>query len=238
MDGLSFRSRALFLEDAETLVVADLHVGRCESSNVELPLGERSDLRGRLTDLLEQFEPATVVFAGDSVHAHGVASAASIAGVRELAAVCREHGADPVFVAGNHDGNLAAIRNGDVHEEYVVESGADVSTTRKTVVCHGHEPPATAADRYVVGHDHPTFEIEGVRHPCVLFGRGAYRGADVVMLPAFSRLAPGTVVNSMRSAAFQSPLITDVDAFRPVVYVDDASEVLEFPPLGEFREFL
>lgn len=238
VDGLSIRNRALFLDDAETLVVADLHVGRDESSNVELPLGERSDLRERLTEHLEHFEPARVVFAGDSIHAHGAASAASVAGVRDLTARCREHEAEPLFVAGNHDGTLAGIRNGDVHEEYVVEPADPAPTGRKTVVCHGHEPPATAADRYVVGHDHPTIDIEGVRHPCVLVGRGAYRGADVVMLPTFSRLAPGVVVNGMRSRAFQSPLITDADVFRPLVYDEDAAEVLEFPPLGEFRGLL
>ena len=238
MNGLSLRGRALYLDDADTLVVADLHVGRDESSNVELPLGGRTDLQVRLKGHLERFRLKTVVFAGDSAHAHGPASATSIERLRKLAAACRECAADPVFVAGNHDGNLPELQGEDVHKEYVVERGAETSTTPKTVVCHGHEPPAMDADRYVVGHDHPTIEIEGVRHPCVLFGPGAYRGADVVMLPAFSRLAPGVVVNGMRSGAFQSPLVTDADAFRPIVYDEDASEPLEFPPLGEFRELL
>ncbi|MFB6234423.1 MAG: metallophosphoesterase [Halopenitus sp.] len=237
MNGLSLRGRALYIDDAATLVVTDLHVGRDESSNVELPLGERSDLRERLTEHLDYFRPKTVVFAGDSIHAHGTASATSIERIRKLAEACRERRADPVFVAGNHDGTVGQLPN-DVHEEYAVGQGDDASTDSRTVVCHGHEPPAMDADRYVVGHDHPTIEIEGVRHPCVLFGPGAYRGADVVMLPAFSRLAPGVVVNEMRSDAFQSPLVTEADAFRPIVYDEDAAATLEFPPLGEFRGLL
>ncbi|MFC6726418.1 metallophosphoesterase, partial [Halobium palmae] len=44
MKGLAFRNRAVFLPAAETLVVADLHVGRDENSGVEFPLGERADL--------------------------------------------------------------------------------------------------------------------------------------------------------------------------------------------------
>ncbi|WP_430505220.1 metallophosphoesterase [Haloparvum sp. PAK95] len=238
MNGLSLRGRALYVDDADTLVVADLHVGRDESSNVELPLGEQSDLRERLRGHLDHFQPESVVFAGDTLHAHGAASAASVRRLRELAATCRERGADPVFVAGNHDGTLNDLRSEDVHEKYAVEQGDDASTAGGTVVCHGHESPARDADRYVVGHDHPTIEIEGVRQPCVLFGPGAYRGADVVMLPAFSRLAPGVVVNGMRSKEFQSPLVTDADVFRPIVYDGDASEALAFPPLGEFRELL
>jgi len=238
VNGLTVRRRAVFVADADALVVADVHVGREEASNVEIPLGERSDLRERLAARLDAHEPSVVVFAGDTLHAHGVASRESVETLRALARACRKRGAEPVFVAGNHDGGLSETVDADVHEEYVLGDANGSGGGETTVVCHGHEPPATDADRYVVGHDHPTIEIEGVRHPCTLVGRGTYRGADVVMLPAFSRLAPGVVVNGMRAAAFQSPLVGDADAFRPVVYDEDASEPLEFPPLGEFRGLL
>ena len=92
--------------------------------------------------------------------------------------------------------------------------------------------------RYVVGHDHPAIEIEGKRHPCLLFGPATFRGADVLVLPAFNRLAPGTTDNGMSRRDFQTPLVTDVDALRPVVWDADREESLSFPPLGEFRQML
>lgn len=233
--GVSVRDRAVYLDAAEVLVVADLHVGRDEASSVQFPLGERSDLRDRLASLCSYFSPETVVFAGDIVHTFGDVSVDSERAVRDLVDACRDAGAEPVIVAGNHDAAFLEAWDGRAHEEYLIDGcGGD----RRTVVCHGHDSPDTEAERYVVGHDHPTIEIEGVRHPCFLHGEGVYAGADVWMLPAFNRLAPGVVVNGMTAAAFRSPLVTDADAFRPVVWDPDTHETLRFPPLGEFRGLL
>jgi metallophosphoesterase superfamily enzyme len=91
---------------------------------------------------------------------------------------------------------------------------------------------------YVVGHDHPAITIEGQKRPCFLSGEGVYRGADLLMLPAFSRVASGVAVNGMRARDFQSPLVRDADALRPIVWDSVAEEALRFPPLGRFRRLL
>ncbi|USZ69047.1 metallophosphoesterase [Halorussus salilacus] len=228
-----FRDRAVYLPGDDALVVADLHVGRDAASAVELPLGERADLTDRLADLLARFSPAEVVFAGDLLHAFGRVPEGVEATVERLRSTVADAGAELVAVRGNHDGMLDAVG----------VSARDSYRVGDTVVHHGHERPAAgesspAAGRYVVGHDHPAIEIEGTRRPCLLYGPGAFRGADVLMLPAFNRLAPGTVVNGMRTRDFMSPVVTDADALRPVVWDDEAEESLSFPPLGELRRLL
>ncbi|EJN60558.1 metallophosphoesterase [Halogranum rubrum] len=230
MHDLSFRDRAVFLAGPETLVVADLHVGRDEVSGVEFPLGERADLRERLDGLLAHYKPAVVVVAGDVLHSFSQISPAVTASLDELADCCHDAGATFVLVAGNHDTMLSEVWDGPIHESYRLTDG--------TVVCHGHEAVDEDAERYVVGHDHPAIEIEGQRRPCFLFGEAVYRDADVLMLPAFNCLAAGVPVNTMQTSDFQSPFVTDVDAFCPVVYDTDSHETLTFPPLGEFRKML
>ncbi|WP_101296319.1 metallophosphoesterase [Halegenticoccus soli] len=230
MSDLAFRDRAVFVPDAAALVLADLHVGRDEASSVEFPLGERSDLEDRLTALLAHFDPAEVVVAGDVLHSFSGPSADAREGLRAVADACRAAGARPVLVAGNHDAALERVWDGTVHDEYPLDGG--------TVVCHGHEAPDREADLYVVGHDHPAIAIEGRKRPCYLYGEGTYRGADVLMLPAFNRLAAGATVNGMRTADFQCPLVTDADALRPIVYDRESHETLWFPPLGAFRRML
>jgi len=106
------------------------------------------------------------------------------------------------------------------------------------LVTHGHEAPEAAAERYLVGHDHPAIEIEGRRRPCYLYGEGLYRGADVLMLPAFTRLAAGTPVNGARDGDLMSPLARRIGAFRPLVRDETADETLSFPALSEFRSLL
>ncbi|WP_096393492.1 metallophosphoesterase [Halorubrum trapanicum] len=252
---VAFAERAIYLPANDALVVADLHVGRGEASAVSLPLGERADLIDRLRDLLDRFDPATVVVAGDVVHTFDRVSDRARGALEALRDACDARGAALELVAGNHDAALADAWDSRVRDELVLDESGDrtASDAPRTVVCHGHEAPATAADRYAIGHVHPTIEIEGDRRPCVLRGEGTYRGADLLVLPAFTRLAPGVAVNDMRTDAFDSPLVTDADRLAPVVIdpdggdgpaadagggAGDAGAVLRFPPLGEFRELL
>ncbi|WP_017342741.1 metallophosphoesterase [Halorubrum sp. T3] len=248
---VAFAERAVYLPASDALVVADLHVGRGEASAVSLPLGERADLVDRLGALLDRFDPATVVVAGDAVHTFDRVTDRAREALDALRDACDARGAALELVAGNHDAALANAWDGPVREELLLsgnpDSDSDAGDSLRTVVCHGHEAPSTAADRYVIGHVHPTIEIEGDRRPCVLRGEGTYRGADLLVLPAFTRLAPGVAVNDMGTAAFDSPLVTDADRLAPVVIDSppdggdggsDGGEPLRFPPLGEFRELL
>jgi hypothetical protein len=59
-----------------------------------------------------------------------------------------------------------------------------------------------------------------------------------LVLPAFTRLAGGVEINGLRARELQSPLLTDLGAFRPIVYDEDSEEALWFPPLSEFRSML
>ena len=257
----AFAERAVYLPAPDALVVADLHVGRGEASAVSLPLGERADLVDRLGALLDRFEPEEVVVAGDVVHTFDRVTDRALGTLNALRDRCEAIGATLELVAGNHDAALADVWVGPVSEEATLtgsgEPPAGAADSRRTVVCHGHEAPATAtdrsstpADRYVIGHVHPTIEIEGDRRPCFLSGAGTYRGADVLALPAFTRLAAGVPVNDAPRTGLDSPLLSDPAALAPVVYDPggtdgadgegggDAGAALRFPPLGEFGELL
>jgi len=231
VDDVTFHRRAVFLPATATLVVADLHVGRAEASNVTLPLGEREDLVGRLRTLVDETHPDTVAFAGDVLHRFDRVTDRARGAVDALVAVCHDADARPVFVRGNHDTALDSVREG-------VETAAVVDTDPRTVVCHGHERPDPDADRYLIGHDHPAITIEGQRHPCFLHVPDAYGGADVVVLPAFSRLAAGVTVNDARGSDLQSPLVDDLTDARPTVYDGEDGAALTFPALSKFRRLL
>lgn len=220
-----FRDRAVAIDD--TLVVADLHIGRDATSGVEFPLGERKRLTRRVASLLSWADPGELVVAGDLLHSFSSVPDGVPETVDRIATLADEAGAPLVITPGNHDTMLGAVYDGPTPEEHRIE---------ETVVLHGHEPPEQEAERYVVGHDHPKLTVEGRERPCYL--RGSYRGAELLMLPAFTRLAPGTAVEGLRAGGFQSPLVTDADALAPVVRDEAAEETLTFPPLGEFRHQL
>ena len=234
MNAVAFAERAAFFPGHDALVVADLHVGRGEASAVSFPVGEREDLLTRLDGLLSRFDPERVVVAGDVVHTFSAVSERSRESLAALRDACEERGAAVELAAGNHDTALESAWDGPIREAVVL----DADDAPRTVVSHGHEPPSIAAERYVIGHVHPTIEIEGDRRPCFLHGEGVYRGADLLIMPAFTRLAPGVAVNEMRTDAFDSPLVMDADRLAPIVFDPGRREPLRFPPLGAFRELL
>lgn len=227
-DAVTSRDRAAWVAPAETLLVADLHLGRVRRSRVELPIAEATDLRDRLQRHLDAVAPARIVVAGDLLHAFDHLPAGVSRAVQDLQALVEDAGAQFTVVAGNHDGLLDQVPG--------IEPESFVWLDDETVVHHGHEVPAVSADRYVIGHDHPAITIEGDRRPCFLDCPNQYDGADVLVLPAFSRVAPGTPVNGLDSDDVMSPLLTDLDGCRPVV--PTAAEPLTFPPLGELRPHL
>jgi hypothetical protein len=222
-----YDDRALVL--GETLVLADLHLGRGTAGGLELPVGSDTDVVERVEALVGRHDPTAVVVAGDLLHSFRTVPRTVESTVAGLRSVCRDAGAEMVVTPGNHDTMLETVWDGPAPATHRLGD---------TVVCHGHEVPEADADRYVVGHDHPTISIEGQRRPCYLVGRDQFRGATVVMLPSFNRLNAGVEVNRMRASAFQSPLITDADRLEPVVWDERGGESLSFPPLGEFRQML
>lgn len=223
--------RALFVPAADALVVADVHLGRGADSSVAAPIDDGGAVRDRLESLLVRTDPETVVVAGDLLHAFDGVPRGLKRDLTAFEACIEAAGAALVVTPGNHDPMLETVFDGATTSEYRLADG-------ETVVCHGHEPPETAATRYVIGHDHPALDVEGRKHPCFLYGPAVYEGADVIVCPAFSPLAAGATVNGMGGPDFQSPLITDVDAFHPGVWDDSSEKVLWFPPLGECRRLL
>jgi len=230
VDDFVVRDRALYLQSTETLVVADLHLGREATANVSAPLGERSDLLGRLSTLRSVFKPTRIVFAGDLLHSFSTIPAGVGETVAKLYQDCVDDGVDVVAIEGNHDQLLDSVWPGSVESVVKLDD--------HTVICHGHEEPTQRGKRYLIGHDHPAITIEGVKRPCFCVDPVGYCDTQLVVLPAFTRLAGGVELNHLRADALQSPLISSVDSLQPIVWDPTDEKTLQFPPLGEFRRLL
>jgi len=223
--------RAVFVPAAETLVIADIHLGKAAASSVDAPIDDGADIRERLESVLAATEPSTVVVAGDLLHSFSRLPHSVERDLDRLLETVDAVGAKLVVTPGNHDTLLETVFDGETTLEYELADG-------ETVVCHGHDRPETTADRYIVGHDHPALSIEGRKRPCVLYGPNVYDGADVLVLPAFTRLAAGATINQMAGRDFQTPLVRTPDEFYSAVRDDSSGETLWFPPLEQLRKLL
>lgn len=224
---LALRDRAVLVEDS--LVVADLHLGQGATTALDFPVGDGTDTVDRLTALLSWANPAELVIAGDVLHSFSTVPGSVREALGAVTDAAADAGADLVLVEGNHDTMLASVWDGDVHRSHRVGD---------TLVCHGHELPEETAARYLIGHEHPILDAAGRRRPCYLVGEAALDGTAVVVLPAFSRLLRGVSINRLEAEGFMSPLVGDPADLAPLVWDDDAGEVVPFPVLGAFRERL
>lgn len=224
---IEMHDRALFFDD--TLVLSDLHTGKVVASNVELPVGEGRDMVERVENLCERFEPAEIVIAGDLLHSFQTVPRMVKETLGGLQAAASQFDAEIIVTPGNHDTMLDVVWSGRTTPEYQVG---------ETLICHGHVEPEGSAERYIVGHDHPTITIEGQNHPCYLAGEDSYRDAPLLMLPAFNRLITGVTINDLDAADLMCPLVASMNAFAPIVWDEEGVETLHFPPLGEFRHKL
>ncbi|MDZ7702765.1 MAG: metallophosphoesterase [Halobacteriales archaeon] len=224
------RDRAVYLPESECLIAADLHLGKAAASAVDAPLDGGPAMVQRLAELVDRFEPAELVLAGDVLHAFGFVPEAARDALDDLAERTAAADAELVLVEGNHDTLLGSLTDIEPTPAHGLADG--------TIVCHGHEYPERTGERYVVGHDHPVIEIEGRRRPCYLYGAHARDGAAVLGLPSFNPAVRGTAVNRWADGDPLSPFLSTVTDFQPVVWDADANEPLVFPPLGSLQAYL
>jgi uncharacterized protein len=165
--------RAVWVDAARTLLVADVHFGKASSfrrHGVPVPEATTADNLGRLSALAAVWKPRCIAFLGDFLHAPEAHAASTI---DALAAWRREHAhIELLLVRGNHD-----RRAGDpppwlgvrcVDEPHGVAGAPGLALS--------HYPRRVDGALVVAGHV----------HPCAVAGRGFER----VRLPCF-HLADG-----------------------------------------------
>jgi hypothetical protein len=170
---------ALWIGDAKTLIVSDLHLEKGSSfarDGQMLPPYDTHATLSRVAALMEQLAPEIVVSLGDSFHDGGGPARMHERDrclLQSLIARC-----DWIWVEGNHDGRSAETIGGVVRES--------LSTGALNLV---HKPAKRAAPGEIAGHLHPCAKVSGrgrvVRRRCF-----ATDGSRMVM-PAFGAFAGG-----------------------------------------------
>jgi putative SbcD/Mre11-related phosphoesterase len=231
---------AAYFPDTGVCAVADVHIGMeaaIQAEGFAMPLDEQRGLLDRFKAIVQRFSPKVMVLDGDVLHEfHRVRRNTQKNFDRVMLALLSSVD-EVVIILGSHDKMMdVALTNIDgVSSEHFYFAGG-------VLFCHGDAIMSRAkeadVEMIVIGHDHPTLDVEMKKEPCFLYGKKAWRGKDVLMLPAFNPLCAGTSINRLDSRNFLSPFIRegDIEGYRPIIVVE--GEALEFPPLGEFRHVL
>ncbi len=110
---------------------------------------------------------------------------------------------------------------------------------------HGHEKVEDIngidIEYLIMGHEHPALSLTdeiGAREKvrCFLYGE-MRNGTNLIVMPAFSRLAQGSQMNQVRDEELLSPVLkdmVDIGEMRPIA-VDKEAGLFEFPRLNKIR---
>lgn len=187
---------ALWWEDAEVLVVSDLHLEKASSYAARgqlLPPYDTGATLSRIRMLIEDLAPATVISLGDSFHDRRARPRMAESDVATIRAMTGQ--ADWIWIEGNHDPKPPEDLGGRVAHELVLGS-----------LIFRHEPTPGAARGEIAGHLHPCARVVGrgrsVRTRCfvsdgermVMPAYGALTGGLNILDVAFDRLFPNGVI--------------------------------------------
>jgi putative SbcD/Mre11-related phosphoesterase len=211
--------RAVWLEEARVLAVADLHLGYPWAHRIAgqlMPLSAREDTVERLLALLDRYNPREVLVLGDVVH-RAVDVPALHAELRWLALAVGER-ARLRLIGGNHDRQLAST----LAAAGLAMEIAETVSVGPHLLLHGDERDEASAQthlreqtalggRVILGHEHPAVTLgdgvaSHVKCPCFLAGPG------LLILPAFSAWAAGTDASDRRFLSHYARLAPPVRA--------------------------
>jgi uncharacterized protein len=178
-------SRAVWLPERETVVVADVHLGKgaaFRSGGLPVPTGNSVKDLNRLGDLLTATGARRLVVLGDLVHARTSHQPELFESVRRWRSKWRE--AEVLLVRGNHDRSAgpAPMDWGIREVEEPFDDGG---------ILLSHYPHCDGKLPVLAGHVHPVFRVadfdgSSVRVPCFVFDE------DVcAVLPSFGSLTGG-----------------------------------------------
>jgi DNA ligase-associated metallophosphoesterase len=171
--------RAVWLEPARTLLLADLHLGKAETfqaHGIPLPSDGDAGTLNLLLDLAQRWRPALVLVLGDLIHGRlGLTGELR----QKLRALPELLGAPLRLVGGNHE-------RGSWIEGLPAEPSQAIGA-----LWLSHEPEAQPGLLNVCGHRHPVAVVgqggERLRLPCFAYDEAAQR----LWLPAFGELTGG-----------------------------------------------
>jgi uncharacterized protein len=222
---------AAFLDD-EVLVVSDLHLGLegvLQMQGAVVPRWQKGVMVPRLETLLRHYDPPRLVVNGDFKHNFSRNLDQEWREAKQVLRMLRDRTA-VTLVKGNHDNYLDTMA-GSV--EVPMMPRVD---TERFAIAHGHQRFDTQGRTAVVGHEHPALTLRDsvggrVHMPCFLVGE------DIMALPAFSPLSPGTDVTQSVTGRGEhfTPMFQGANTEALRVWAVGEGELLDFGNLAALQ---
>ncbi len=191
----------LYLEEYETAVMADFHLGYEDvmaQKGLFLPKLQYRYITDIVETILDKYTPKKFIIDGDLKHEFSRNMPQEWGEIEDMLDLLTEH-TEVILIRGNHDNFLKSIlkrRGLELHEKY---------TLGKFVFVHGHKDIDIPEGKVlIIAHEHPSVTLRDdilatLKLPCFLYSK------RIIVLPAVSLYALGTDITKNE---FISPILT------------------------------
>jgi putative SbcD/Mre11-related phosphoesterase len=207
--------RAVYLEDIDSVVIADLHIGyedELRDRGIILP-SQLENMRDRIKRIMEKTKAKRLIILGDIKHS-------IVKKPRKIVRFFEDIPWEIMAVKGNHDGGIEELVDFKVYPPQGLKIG-------KYGFIHGHSWPdieVMNSEILFMGHIHPEVQLldsmgKSHRMPCILMGSLTEEGVKrygknvkIVVLPAFNPLV-GASLGKPLGPLFNNELIGNLDVY-------------------------
>lgn len=147
--------RGAYLPRENTLLVADLHLGKeatFRRHGIPVPSGSTDGTLAAVSKMLEHTGARRLIILGDLFHARSSLSSDTCQSVESF--LQRHAGVEVVLVSGNHDRHVGALP-----PSWPIDLAGDVLTLPGIVLVHEPEAVGPAGDLVICGHIHPAVRM-------------------------------------------------------------------------------
>ncbi|HDM66843.1 MAG TPA: metallophosphoesterase [Thermoplasmatales archaeon] len=229
----------LYLESIDSLVISDLHLGYevlSSEHGLSIPKIQFKKSMEIINHVLKKQHADRLIIVGDLKHEFSETSYHEYKEVSNFLEHVKRFFKEIILVRGNHDTFITRItRRYDVEVYDELEIG-------DYLFIHGHKDKSIDSIKHTVilGHEHPSIALYteiGVKEKIKCFLYNTYKGKRIIVLPAFSYLAPGSDINLIPREELLSPILRsiDIDDMR-VLGISEGDRFLEFPSIGRLRK--
>lgn len=220
----------VYLEDVDTLVFSDLHIGyeqALEKMGVSIPRSQYGKIKETILKGVESLNPSSLVILGDVKHEFGESTAQEWVETRDLLETLLGTGVKISVVRGNHDNYLIPIL-----QKLGVPMYDPDQTVERYQFIHGHKPVDLKGEIVIMGHEHPVFAVRDeigvkVRFKAYVYGR--IQGRLLIVLPAVNPISTGTEINTVPREDFLSPILRSLSLEDFKALVCYGGKVYDFP---------
>lgn len=226
---------ALYHPELDLVVISDLHLGLERSASYDgnyIPKFQLEEIKEDVRELKKRTDAERILLNGDLKHEFKYTRFSEKDEIEEFIRLLKTMFREIIVVKGNHDTFLDDV----IDEDSLVDRFKEDSV----LFVHGDQTVKEDYETLVIGHEHPALELEdeiGVTEKvdCFLYGE-IEDGKDIIVMPAFSKMAGGSAVNTMPEKDLLSPVLrnqVDVGDLKAVA-VDKEAGLFKFPKLEEF----